>query len=209
MTPGVVTLWYRAPELLLHAKTQTTAIDIWAAGCIFGELLSHKPLMPGRSEIHQLELIIELLGTPTPAIWPDYQSLPAIQSMTLKMQPYNNTKDRFPLLNSAGLRLMNFLLMYDPKKRATAEECLQSSYFKEPPLGKLYSYSTCSTFIISKLNFIQLIICFISHVQPVILNSCQVSHNIETWFLQQELGVDLMILVTHDRNSSSHRIVII
>ena len=45
MTPRVVTLWYRAPELLLNAKTQTTAIDMWSAGCILGELLAHKPLL--------------------------------------------------------------------------------------------------------------------------------------------------------------------
>lgn len=70
MTPLVVTLWYRAPELLLGSSTQTTAIDIWSAACVFGELLLHKPLLPGRSEINQIELIIDLLGTPSEAIWP-------------------------------------------------------------------------------------------------------------------------------------------
>ena len=50
MTPKVVTLWYRAPELLLNAKTQTTAIDMWSAGCILGELLAHKPLLPGGTQ---------------------------------------------------------------------------------------------------------------------------------------------------------------
>ena len=52
MTPSVVTLWYRAPELLLNAKTQTTAIDMWSAGCILGELLAHKPLL----QVAMLEL---------------------------------------------------------------------------------------------------------------------------------------------------------
>ncbi|XP_066590741.1 cyclin-dependent kinase 10 [Prorops nasuta] len=133
MTPSVVTLWYRAPELLLQAKTQTTSVDMWAAGCILGELLGHRPLLPGRSEIQQLELIVDLLGTPSEAIWPEFNSLPALQNFTLKQQPYNNLKQRFPWLSAAGLRLLNFLFMYDPKKRATAEECLQSSYFKEAP----------------------------------------------------------------------------
>ncbi|BES99689.1 S_TKc [Nesidiocoris tenuis] len=134
MTPKVVTLWYRSPELLLQAKTQTTSVDVWAAGCILGELLGHCPLLPGRSELHQLELIVDLLGTPSDNIWPEYSSLPALANFTLKNQPYNNLKQRFPWLSAAGLRLLNFLFMYDPKKRATAEECLQSSYFKEPPL---------------------------------------------------------------------------
>ena len=57
MTPKVVTLWYRAPELLLNARTQTTAIDMWSSGCILGELLAHKPLLPGKSEINQIELV--------------------------------------------------------------------------------------------------------------------------------------------------------
>lgn len=136
MTPQVVTLWYRSPELLLGSVTQTTAVDMWALGCILGELLSHKPLLPGNTEIAQLELIVDLLGTPSEAIWPDYPNMPAIQNFTLKTQPYNNLKPKFHYLTAAGLRLLNFLFMYDPKKRATAEECLQSSYFKEAPLRK-------------------------------------------------------------------------
>ncbi|XP_039186821.1 cyclin-dependent kinase 10 isoform X2 [Crotalus tigris] len=70
MTPKVVTLWYRAPELLLGTTTQTTAIDMWAVGCILAELLAHKPLLPGSSEIQQVDLIVRLLGTPNETIWP-------------------------------------------------------------------------------------------------------------------------------------------
>jgi len=127
-------LWYRAPELLLHSPTHTTAIDIWAAGCILGELLLHKPLLPGRTEVQQIDMTIELLGTPHAAIWPELEKLPALQNFTLKAQPYNNLKHKFPYLSPAGLRLLNFLFMYDPAKRATADECLQSSYFREQPL---------------------------------------------------------------------------
>merc|ERR1712165_12299 len=87
MTPKVVTLWYRSPELLLSARTQTTAIDMWSAGCILGELLAHKPLLPGKSEINQLELVVDLLGTPNDNIWPEFSSLPALEDFTLKQQP--------------------------------------------------------------------------------------------------------------------------
>ncbi|XP_002741678.2 cyclin-dependent kinase 10-like [Saccoglossus kowalevskii] len=133
MTPKVVTLWYRAPELLLGSKEQTTAIDMWASGCILGELLAHKPLMPGRSEIQQIDMTVELLGTPNDTIWPGFSKLPLLESFSLKKQPYNNLKHKFPWLSDAGLRLLNFLFVFDPKKRATAEDCLESSYFKEPP----------------------------------------------------------------------------
>ncbi|XP_038070476.1 cyclin-dependent kinase 10-like isoform X2 [Patiria miniata] len=104
MTPRVVTLWYRAPEVLLGSSVQTTAIDMWAAGCILGELLANQPLLPGTSEIQQIQLIIDLLGTPNDSIWP------------------------------AGLRLLNNLFMYNSTKRATAQDCLDHSYFTEQPL---------------------------------------------------------------------------
>ncbi|XP_064375910.1 cyclin-dependent kinase 10 isoform X1 [Dromaius novaehollandiae] len=134
MTPKVVTLWYRAPELLLGMTTQTTSIDMWAVGCILAELLAHKPLLPGTSEIHQIDLIVQLLGTPNENIWPGFSKLPLVSQYTLRKQPYNNLKHKFPWLSEAGLRLLHFLFMFDPKKRATAKDCLESSYFKEKPL---------------------------------------------------------------------------
>ncbi|MBN3298184.1 CDK10 kinase, partial [Amia calva] len=134
MTPKVVTLWYRAPELLLGTKTQTTAIDMWAVGCILAELLAHKPLLPGSSEIQQIDLIIQLLGTPNENIWPGFTRLPLVGQYTLRKQPYNNLKNKFTWLSEAGLRLLNFLFMYNPKRRAAAKDSLESSYFKEKPL---------------------------------------------------------------------------
>ena len=134
MTPIVVTLWYRAPELLLGSKVQTTAVDMWAVGCIFGELLDNKPLMTGRSEINQFQLIVDLLGTPSDQIWPGFTSLPGAKSINFKRQPYNNLKHKFSWLSPAGLTLINHLLMYDPCKRASAADCLQNSYFVEKPL---------------------------------------------------------------------------
>lgn len=134
MTPVVVTLWYRAPELLLGSKVQTTAVDMWAVGCIFGELLGNKPLMTGKSEINQFQLIVDLLGTPSDQLWPGFSKLPGAKSMNFKRQPYNNLKHKFSWLSPAGLTLINHLLMYDPCKRASAADCLENSYFVEKPL---------------------------------------------------------------------------
>ncbi|CAL1546922.1 unnamed protein product [Lymnaea stagnalis] len=133
MTPTVVTLWYRAPELLLGSKTHTTGIDMWSSGCIMGELLAHRPLLPGRSELHQLDLILDMLGTPNDTIWPEFSKLPALENFSLKKQPYNNLRHTFPWLSDAGIKLLNIMFMYDPDKRASAEDCIQSSYFKEQP----------------------------------------------------------------------------
>lgn len=96
-----------------------------------------------------LELMFSFLfwtGTPNDNIWPDFSQLPAIENFTLKPQPYNNLKTKFPMLSSSGHRLLNFLFMYDPKRRATAEECLESSYFKEHPLRKYAHLRICTLY---------------------------------------------------------------
>jgi len=70
LTPKVVSLWYRPPELLLGSEDYTTAVDVWGAGCVCGELLEGVPLMDGKNELDQLSKVFELLGPPTVAQWP-------------------------------------------------------------------------------------------------------------------------------------------
>eukprot|EP00882_Tetradesmus_deserticola_P026882 GHRQ01029699.1.p1 GENE.GHRQ01029699.1~~GHRQ01029699.1.p1 ORF type:complete len:176 (+),score=32.02 GHRQ01029699.1:479-1006(+) len=70
LTPRVVTLWYRAPELLLGCSSYSPAVDTWALGCILGELLRGQPLFPASSEGECLQMHCQLLGAPTPRIWP-------------------------------------------------------------------------------------------------------------------------------------------
>ncbi|GJN36084.1 hypothetical protein PR202_gb24920 [Eleusine coracana subsp. coracana] len=66
-TDYVATRWYRAPELCgSFFSKYTPAIDIWSIGCIFAELLTGKPLFPGKNVVHQLDIITDLLGTPSP-----------------------------------------------------------------------------------------------------------------------------------------------
>lgn len=72
LTPVVVTLWYRAPELLLGSEEYGLAVDMWAVGCVLGELVQHAPLLPGENEASQMRLIVELLGCPTETIWPGW-----------------------------------------------------------------------------------------------------------------------------------------
>ena len=136
MTQTVVTLWYRAPELLLGCKEYTTAIDMWSVGCIFAEFLLKEPLFPGRSEIETLDKIFKLLGTPNEKIWPGLHRLPNVQRVMFVEQPYNNLRSKFPFLTQNGLDLINKLLTYDPSRRISAEEALEHPYFRESPLPK-------------------------------------------------------------------------
>ncbi|PIK58548.1 hypothetical protein BSL78_04518 [Apostichopus japonicus] len=107
-TPIVVTLWYRAPELLLAIKEYSVKIDMWSVGCIFAEFLTMKPLFPGRSEIDQLNRIFKELGTPSEKIWPGYNELPAVKKMSFTEYPYNNLRNRFgTYLTDLGFDLLN------------------------------------------------------------------------------------------------------
>ncbi|GMT18902.1 hypothetical protein PFISCL1PPCAC_10199, partial [Pristionchus fissidentatus] len=133
MTPCVVTLWYRAPELLFGSQLQSGAIDLWAVGCILGELILHSPLLPGQSEIDQINRIIQLLGTPNVKLWPELNDLPNIQQFTLRDQPFNNIKTKFDRSTQSTMDLLNDLFIYNPQYRISARKALKHKYFDEYP----------------------------------------------------------------------------
>lgn len=131
-TNQVVTLWYRAPELLLGALDYSTPIDIWSLGCIFAELVSKNALFTGDSELDQIFKIFKVLGTPTELDWPgvkkckNYQSQsPAYQKTSLMVVIGEG------LLSTTGLDLLERMLIYDPLKRITAKSALEHPFFAD------------------------------------------------------------------------------
>ncbi|XP_075262891.1 mitogen-activated protein kinase 1-like [Convolutriloba macropyga] len=66
LTEYVATRWYRAPEVMLNSKQYTKAIDVWSVGCILVEMIIKRPLFPGRHYLDQLDLILDVLGSPSP-----------------------------------------------------------------------------------------------------------------------------------------------
>jgi cell division cycle 2-like protein len=141
LTQLVVTLWYRAPELLLGTPTYTTAIDMWSLGCIFGELLQKEPLLTGKNEVDQLSKIFALCGLPTEKTWPAFWRLPNAKSLKLPRDSKNgNTgsiiRGKFPFLTNSGAELLSSLLSLNPERRPTAKDMLEHPYFKENPKPK-------------------------------------------------------------------------
>ncbi|TFY80766.1 hypothetical protein EWM64_g3238 [Hericium alpestre] len=134
MTQLVVTLW--APEILLGAKTYSTAIDMWSVGCIFAELLLKEPLFQAKGEIELISMIFKLLGPPTNESWPGYSSLPLAKTITLPSPQPHQFRQKFQYMTAAGIDLLMSLLIYDPERRISAEEALQHPYFTESPLPK-------------------------------------------------------------------------
>ncbi|KAM4055372.1 kinase [Hirsutella rhossiliensis] len=139
LTQLVVTLWYRAPELLLGTRSYGAAVDMWSVGCIFGELMTREPLLQGRNEVDQMSRIFELCGVPTEESWPKFRRLPNAGSLKLPKTPLTTgsvIRARFPNLTTAGAALLNSLLALDPDRRPTAAKMLQHEYFRQDPKPK-------------------------------------------------------------------------
>ncbi|KAG5950738.1 hypothetical protein E4U58_001477 [Claviceps cyperi] len=142
LTQLVVTLWYRAPELLLGARTYDSAVDMWSVGCIFGELLTREPLLQGTNEVNQISKIFELCGMPTEETWPGFRKLPNAARLKLPANPKNALttgsviRARFPNMTAAGANLLNALLSLDPEQRPSAKMMLQHEYFSQDPKAK-------------------------------------------------------------------------
>jgi len=129
MTEYVATRWYRAPEIMLSSSNYSKAIDIWSIGCIFAELLSGKVLFPGKDYVHQMSLIINILGTP------EDETLNKIGSDRAKdwihNMPYKEKipfSKLFPDCDEKTVDLLSKMLTFDPDERITAEEALGHGY---------------------------------------------------------------------------------
>lgn len=125
MTNKVVSLWYRAPELLFQSRYYNPGIDVWSVGCVLGELLTNRPLLPGKTDLEQMSLIFELFGAPTDQIWPDIYSYPLLLDNPTYLVPYqrahvfNRINTRILDIGEHGYNFINSLMMYDPKRRIT------------------------------------------------------------------------------------------
>ncbi|WOL15898.1 putative serine/threonine-protein kinase [Canna indica] len=129
MTSQVVTLWYRPPELLLGAARYDVGVDLWSAGCILAELLTGKPILPGRTEVEQLHRIFKLCGSPSA----DYFEKLSLEKAT-SFRPYKCCiSEVFSELPPSSVSLIDKLLSLDPVDRGSATSALNSEFFSSEP----------------------------------------------------------------------------
>ncbi|CAH0485405.1 unnamed protein product [Peronospora farinosa] len=132
LTEYVVTRWYRAPEIMLNCLNYTTAIDVWAAGCIFAEMLLREPLFPGNDYLHQLKLIIKFLGTPKQEDIGFVKNTKALRFLTkLAISKPKKWRDVFAevgvdhSVSSDAIDLLSKMLLFNPEKRISVEAALR------------------------------------------------------------------------------------
>ncbi|RWS28646.1 cyclin-dependent kinase 1-like protein [Leptotrombidium deliense] len=129
-THEVVTLWYRAPEVLLGCQRYSTPVDIWSIGCIFAEMATKKPIFHGDSEIDQLFRIFRSMSTPTDDVWPGVSSLPDYKN-TFPSWKQNILASLVPQLDESGIDLLKKTFIYDPHHRISAKAAMMHPYFDD------------------------------------------------------------------------------
>mmetsp|Transcript_19314 Transcript_19314/g.55583 ORF Transcript_19314/g.55583 Transcript_19314/m.55583 type:complete len:212 (-) Transcript_19314:170-805(-) len=135
-THEVVTLWYRAPDVLMGSRKYSTPVDIWSIGCIFAEMVNGRPLVAGTSESDQLDRIFRLLGTPSPQSYPDIVNLPEYsQALPQYPPPRGGVASLVPTLEPQGLNLLEQMLQYDPARRISAQGALEHPFFSDLNVG--------------------------------------------------------------------------
>nr|XP_041567858.1 cyclin-dependent kinase 20 [Taeniopygia guttata] len=137
-TPGrpyshqVATRWYRAPELLYGARRYDEGVDLWAAGCILGELITLAPLFPGDTDLEQLCRVLSALGTPRARDWPELAELPDFPKLRFRPRAPPPLQLLVPGADAAALDLLQRLLHYCPGMRPRAQQALLHPFFFGP-----------------------------------------------------------------------------
>lgn len=136
-TALVVTRWYRPPELLLGLRRYTPAIDLWGVGCVFGEMFKRVPVLQGGSDVAQIQMIFDLVGSPTEDSMPGWSSLPGCEGVKEFELSQPKLNQRFRELSASACSLLTDLLRLNWKKRITAVTALNHPYFRtDPPPAK-------------------------------------------------------------------------
>ncbi|XP_027703640.1 cyclin-dependent kinase 6 [Vombatus ursinus] len=127
LTSVVVTLWYRAPEVLLQSS-YATPVDLWSVGCIFAEMFRRKPLFRGSSDVDQLGKILDVIGLPGEEDWPNDVALPRQAFNAKSPQPI----EKFVTdIDELGKDLLMKCLTFNPAKRISACGALSHPYFHD------------------------------------------------------------------------------
>ncbi|XP_077974092.1 uncharacterized protein LOC120347737 isoform X1 [Styela clava] len=131
-TDYVATRWYRAPELLVGDTKYGRAIDIWAIGCLIGEMMIGDPLFPGKSDIDQIYRVTRCLGNLSPRHREIFQRNPLFAGMRLpEVKEVEPLEKKFPRFSSEIIDVMKQCLRLDPNDRPSSSSLLRHEFFRK------------------------------------------------------------------------------
>ncbi|KAJ7791961.1 kinase-like domain-containing protein [Mycena olivaceomarginata] len=133
-TNCVVTRWYRPPELLLGARQYGGEVDMWGIGCVLGEMFMRRPILPGTSDLDQLEKIWLLCGAPNQHSWPNFDSLPGCEGVKRFANHPRKLKASYEHIGKETCDLLDRLLTCNPRERISAAQALDHDYFWTDPM---------------------------------------------------------------------------
>lgn len=147
LTPKVVSLWSRPPELCLGCETYDTGIDQWGAACVIAEFILGVPLLKGTDDLDQFQKIMHLLGPPNRRTWPNLMEMPLLKSGHIEIPTEQFSLGRVSFLDTfgdylstAGMHFFSNLLQYDSKARWTATRAKESEWFGQKPFPAMKTH---------------------------------------------------------------------
>ena len=168
LTEYISTRWYRSPEILLRDSNYSTPIDIFAFGCVMAEMVTLKPLFPGKNEIDQIHKIVQILGAPSLSHWPNGMKL--IQELNIgsllpiisfhaddpfitRQNVRKNLEFAIPSAPPEFISITHQMLHLDPRNRPTAGEILNAGFFSQPPSRETFSIQSNARISATKEQF--------------------------------------------------------
>jgi mitogen-activated protein kinase 15 len=193
--------WYRSPEQLVNARNYSTAIDVWAAGCVIGEMIQRKPIFPGSCTLLQLSLIVHLTGAPSDADLAGINSKHVyhiLQSLGNRKQ--GKISDIVPNGTREAQDLIHLCLQFNPDKRITATEALEHpflAHFHHPDAEPTHPSSVEGGLVLSLNDDVQYSVsAYRDHIYAEMLGNQRLKDQI-----QHERSIRENLLKGNDRNS--------
>lgn len=134
MTDYISTRWYRAPELLMGSEDYTESIDMWAIGCIFAELLTRKPFLPGSDTENQMKLIVNMIGLPSQEAMDSCGGANVKFASDITVPEGEETKKfvkKFEETDNIAKDLLKKMLKFNPSKRISIDDALKHEFFED------------------------------------------------------------------------------
>ncbi len=197
--------WYRSPEQLVNALNYSTPIDIWALGCVVGEMIQRKPIFPGSCTLSQLTLIVHITGRPSDSDLKSIDSshvIPILEGLGKSKE--GDLKEVMTHGNEEVHDFVRLCLQFNPEKRITASEALAHPFvgnFHHPDAEGVHSSSTNGGIALSLNDQVQYrVSAYRDRIYADVLGNTRLGKKINK---ERKIKMELLWGNNHDKVSST------